>query len=246
MMMWVMSFCLWLCQVPVATATDDEGQTTTDTATDSVMVMLQERSELVRSCAADIRTVVTLGDQSVEVRGTGFFRLPNLMRIEKQVAEDAKEVVVSDGSYLWMHDVTENAVTRINLSRVYRSVDIEADLDQFDPLRPFRGVEWESIRHVGSDTVAAIQIFTATPLPNLLTAQLPTRVDRVELRVGTADGLLHSSTLLDGEGSPVIAQRFTEIRKEEIDPGRFRFVVPAGAHPMDATAEVIQLLGSSE
>ena len=107
-------------------------------------------------------------------------------------------------------------------------------------------MEWESIRHVGSDTVAAIQIFTATPLPNLLTAQLPTRVDRVELRVGTADGLLHSSTLLDGEGSRVIAQRFTEIRKEEIDPGRFRFVVPAGAHPMDATAEVIQLLGSSE
>ncbi len=224
---------------------EENKRSTKDAATDSVMVSLQALSKGVVSCVADVETVVTIEGQRVEIQGTGSFKLPNRMRVEKRLADGAREVSVSDGSYLWMYDVDENTVTRINLSSVYSATDVEADLDQFDPLRPFRGVEWESIRHAGEDTTggATVQIFWARPLPNLLTTQLPTTIDRVELRVASKDGLLRSATLLNVDRNAVIVQRFKNIDSDQdVDDGRFRFVVPAGAHPVDATSEMIELL----
>ena len=222
----------------------EDGQSTTDSVTDSVMVMLQGRSKDTKSCVARIETVVAFEGQRIEEQGVGYFKLPNLMRVETRLADGIREISVSDGSYLWMYDASENAVTRINLSGVFRATDLEADLIQFDPLRPFRGVVWESIRHVGVDTTdEVIQVFSAKPLPNLLTAQLPTTIDRLELRVRTDDGLLRSAKLHDGNQTVVIEQRFLDIQMDkEVDDERFQFVVPAGAHPMDATSDMIQLL----
>lgn len=229
---------------PVIFAKEKGGQSTTDAVTDSVMVMLQERSKGIKTCIARIETVVAFGGQRIEEQGIGYFKLPNLMRVETQLTDGIREISVSDGSYLWMYDASENAVTRVNLSGVFRATDLEADLVQFDPLRPFRGVVWESIRHVGVDTTGeAVQVFSAVPLRNLLTAQLPASIDHVELRVHTGDGLLRSARLNDDEQTVVIEQRFLDIQMDkEVEDRRFQFVVPAGAHPMDATSDLIQLL----
>lgn len=234
---------LLLAAFPPASADgkDGDGQSTKDAVTDSVMVMLQKRSKGIESCTATFETIVSVGTQRIETEGFGYFRLPNLMYI---TVEGGTEVSVSDGSYLWIVDAGENSVSRVNLGRVYEDTGVEADLHKFDPLRSFRAVVWESIRHVGVDsTDEAIQVFTAKPLPNLLTALLPTKIDHVELGVHDSDGLLRSVKMVDTEEKTVLEHRFVDIQRDkEVGAERFRFVVPAGFHPMDATPEMTQLL----
>ena len=76
---------------------------------------------------------------------------------------------------------------------------IEADADQFDPLRPFRGVDWSTIRYAGTDTVSGVahEAFTAALLSSLLSAQLPSPPVKVRLSIHPGDGLLRVARLYD-------------------------------------------------
>lgn len=226
---------------------DDNKKTTGDDATDREMVKLQKKSGALETCTATVSTTIRVEDQEVTVTAQGLFKKPGKMRIEESLPDGGGQVVVSDGSYLWMHDRTENMVSRINLARVYQMTEMEADVHQHDPLRPFRGVEWSSIRHTGQETVDGVshETFEAKLLPSLLFAQLPSPPERVILSVHPVDGLLRRAQLYDAEDNEIVVQTFTDVQaNRKLNKKSFEFVVPAGAHPMDATNEMIGFFNS--
>jgi outer membrane lipoprotein-sorting protein len=227
----------------------DNTKTTGDDATDREMVKLQKKSKVLKTCTATVSTTIRVGDQEVTVAGSGIFKGPGKMRIEESLPDGGGQVVLSDGSYLWMYDRSENMVSRINLSRVYQMTKMEADVHQFDPLRPFRGVKWSTIRHTGPDTIEGVihESFEAEPLPSILAAQLPSPPVRVRLAIHPTDGLLRSARLYDAEDNEIVVQAFSDIQgNRELEDKSFEFIVPAGAHPMDATNEMIDFFKSVE
>ena len=228
---------------------NDNTKTTGDDATDREMVKLQKKSRSLKTCTATVTTTIRVEDQEVTVTGSGIFMGPGKMRVEESLPDGGGQVVLSDGSYLWMHDRSENMVSRINLARVYQVTKMEADVHQFDPLRPFRGVDWSSIRYTGKDSVdgAVYEGFAASTLPSLLSAQLPSPPVRVKLSVHPADGLLRMARLYDADENEVVVQTFSDLQgNREVDSKLFEFVAPAGAHPMDATDELIGFFKSVE
>jgi outer membrane lipoprotein-sorting protein len=241
---------LLAASVPSSVWSDDDNKKTTgDDKTDRKMVELQKKSKSIKTCAAQVSTIIRIEDQEVTISGPGFFKGPGKMRIEKSLPDGSAQLVINDGSYLWIHDETENLVSRINLARVYQVTKIEADADQFDPLRPFRGIDWSTIRYTGDVTVAGAvhAIFEAKPLPTLLFAQLPSPPARVILNIHEADGLLRQARIYDAEDNEIIVQDFLEVQgNREIDDKQFEFIVPAGAHPMDATSDAISFFKSIE
>lgn len=233
----------------IATAEDkkDNTKSTGDDRTDREMVKLQKKARGIETVTAELATTIRVEDQEVTLAGPGQFKGPGKMRVEKSLPDGSSQVVLNDGSYLWIHDRGENMVSRINLSRVYQITQAEADVDQFDPLRPFRGVEWTSIRHAGTDTIAGVvhEAFEAMLLPSLLSAQLPSPPTKVRLSIHPADGLLRMARLYNEAGDEVIVQTFLDVQaNREIADRTFEFIVPAGAHPMDATDETIRFFQS--
>jgi outer membrane lipoprotein-sorting protein len=238
---------LIICSSPLRSEDDDNRKTTGDDKTDKQMVELQKKSKGLKTCTAHVSTLIRIEDQEVTIAGPGMFMGPGKMRIEKSLPDGSAQLVINDGSYLWIHDKTENMVSRINLARVYQVTKIEADTDQFDPLRPFRGVDWKTIRYTGKDTIAGIPHagFDATPMPTLLFAQLPSPPAKVKLSVHLVDGLLRRARIYDEEGIEIIVQEFSDVQgNRELDKKQFEFIVPAGAHPMDATSETIEFFKS--
>ena len=71
---------------------------------------------------------------------------------------------------MWTYDREEKIVSKVNLGRVYRITNLEADADQADPLRPFRGLEWTSIRYTADEIFEERphRVFEAKPKVNLL------------------------------------------------------------------------------
>ena len=247
LVMALMGVVLVLSTSPVSCKEDDPTKTTGDSKTDRAMVKLQKKSKALKTCTAQISTTIRIEDQEITISGPGMFKGPGKMRVEKTLPDGSTQLVVNDGSYLWILDRSENMVSRINLSRVYKMTHIEADADQFDPLRPFRGVDWSTIRYVGTDTVSGVvhEAFEATPLPSLLSAQLPSPPTKVRLSIHPVDGLLRVARLYDAENIEIIVQVFSDVQgNRELDDKLFEFIVPAGAHPMDATNETIDFFQS--
>ena len=59
------------------------------------------------------------------------------------------------------------------------------------------------------------------------------------------DGLLRVARLYDAENIEIIVQVFSDVQgNRELDDKLFEFIVPAGAHPMDATNETIDFFQS--
>ena len=227
----------------------DNTKTTGDDNTDREMVKLQKKTKGLETCVATVSTTIRIEDQEVTISGPGMFKGPGKMRVKKSLPDGSSQLVLNDGSYLWIHDRAENLVSRINLSRVYQATKMEADVDQSDPLRPFRGLDWGTIRYTGTDTIAGIihEAFVATPLPSLLLAQLPSPPAQIKLSVHPVDGLLRRARLYDAEGNKIIVQTFTDVQgNRDLDNKQFEFIVPAGAHPMDATNETIAFYKSLE
>ena len=234
---------------PVSGKENDNTKTTGDDKTDREMVKLQKKSKGLKTCTARISTTIRIEDQEVTIEGPGMFKGPGKMRIEKSLPDGSAQLVVNDGSYLWIHDKAENMVSRINLSRVYQVTHIEADVDQFDPLRPFRGVDWSTIRYTGTDTISGIvhEAFEAAPLLSLLFAQLPSPPTKVKLSIHPGDGLLRRARIYDAENNEIIVQTFSDVQgNRELDNRLFEFIAPAGAHPMDETNETIRFFQSIE
>jgi len=228
---------------------DDNRKTTGDDKTDKAMVELQKKSKGLKSCSAHVSTLIKIEDQEVTIAGPGMFKGPGKMRIEKSLPDGGAQLVINDGSYLWIHDKTENMVSRINLARVYQVTKIEADADQFDPLRPFRGVDWNTIRYTGNDTISGIvhAEFEAKPMPTLLFAQLPSPPVKVKLSVHLADGLLRSARIYDEAENEIIVQTFSNVQgNRELNNRQFEFIIPVGAHPMDVTTEAVKFFQSIE
>ena len=239
---WLVAFLMTFSATAVLAEEKDNTKSSGDDKTDREMVKLQKKSKGLQTCTATVTTMIRVEDQEITVSGRGLFKGPGKMRVEESLPDGGGQVVLNDGSYLWMHDKSENMVSRINLSRVYLVTKFEADVHQFDPLRPFRGVDWESIRYTGTDSIDGVvhEAFEAATLPSLYFAQLPSPPTKAKLSVHPADGLLRRVRFYDADDNEIIVQAFSDVQgNREISDKQFEFVVPAGAHPMDATNEMV-------
>ena len=226
-----------------------EKVSTGDTQTDSAIVIVQRKLKRVKTCRAEVITVLNVMDQQMEIRDSAAFQVPGRMYLAKTLPGGLEQTVVSDGGILWIDDPEEKTVVRINLSRVYRATGREADAYQPDPTRPFRGIRWTTIRYVGVEKLEgrAHLVFEAIPEVTLWHAELPVAPVRARFSVNPRDGLLRSFAYLDTSGAEIISQRFDEVElNPTLAPSRFDFVVPANSHIMDRTDSVVELLKAAE
>ena len=218
---------------------------TGDTKTDGMMVALQEKTKAVEACTGKMVTTLRMMGQEVAIQYDAAFKRPNRIRLDLIQAGAVLATIVSDGGLLWVYEAGEKLVTKVNRSRVYRATELEADADQPDPIRPFRGLVWPSIRYAGDETVGArtLRVFEALPKPNPMQAQLPVAPVKVKIYVDSEDGLLRTVRSYDAAGAEIMIQQFSDVRvTPNLADSRFEFVIPAGAHVIDATDDTVQLL----
>jgi len=246
---------MWACTAMLAACTAAGGMhpggasaekvSTGDRDTDAMVVKMQKASSGIEACVASLSMVFAVSDQEVEIRGRGTFRRPTSYRLEKVLPGGATQVVVCSGGLLWLHDAEEQIVSRVNAARVYQATGQEADTDQADPLRPFRGMVWETIRYTRELEVErpGRRIFEATPDAISLQVQLGVPVVKVRVSLDSTDGLLRTVEHLDSDGNAVVTQRFRDVvANPKLAENAFEFVVPAGVHVMDVTEDVIEML----
>ena len=228
-----------------ALPTRAEKRSTEDAKTDAVIVSLQKRLKKVETCSCKVVTVVHLMGQEFQIFGTAYFRSPGKMRIDKVLPGETKQRVVSDGGTLWIYDAQEKVVSRINLARVFQATGLEADADNPDPTRPFRGLEWNQIRYTGTEVIEGVsyRVFEAKCQTTLLHAAFSDPPRKATLHIHPDDGMMRSIRLINRSGETVLSQRFEEVAvNPELDERLFEFVVPSGTHIIDTTKEAIQIL----
>lgn len=252
-------------------AEDDKKMTTGDGKTDAVMVEIQKLVREIDRCAGTQTTVIRIHGQELTLRANAAFKRPNLMRLD--TVEDTEIIAqrLSDGGLMWTYSRAEKIVSKVNLERVYRAVTalkakrdslskvnlgrvyrltaLEADADQADPLRPFRGLEWTTIRYTGDEIFddQPHRVFEAKPKVNLLHAQLPIPLVKAQLTINAETGLLRATRLFDASDNEIIAQTFHNLTvNPDLKDTKFEFIVPSGAHIIDATDEAIQALKAVE
>lgn len=230
-------------------AEDDKKMTTGDGKTDAVMVEIQKLVREIDRCAGTQTTVIRIQGQELTLRANAAFKRPNLMRLD--TVEDTEIIAqrLSDGGLMWTYSRAEKIVSKVNLGRVYRLTALEADADQADPLRPFRGLEWTTIRYTGDEIFddRPHRVFEAKPKVNLLHAQLPIPLVKAQLTIDAETGLLRATRLFDASDNEIIAQTFHNLTvNPDLKDTKFEFIVPSGAHIIDATDEAIQALKAVE
>lgn len=230
-------------------AEDADEMSTGDGKTDAVMVEIQKRVREIDRCAGTQTTVIRIQGQELTLRANAAFKRPNLMRLD--TVEDAEIIAqrLSDGGLMWTYDRAEKIASKVNLGRVYRLTDLEADADQADPLRPFRGLEWTTIRYTGDEIFddQPHRVFEAKPKVNLLHAQLHLPLVKAQLTINAETGLLRETRLFDASDDEIIAQTFHNLTiNPDLKDAKFEFIVPSGAHIIDATDEAIQALKAVE
>ena len=230
-------------------AEDDKKMSTGDGKTDAVMVEIQKLVREIDRCAGTQLTVIRIQGQELTLRANVAFKRPNLMRLD--TVEDTEIIAqrLSDGGLMWTYSRAEKIASKVNLGRVYRLTALEADADQADPLRPFRGLEWTTIRYTGDEIFddQPHRVFEAKPKVNLLHAQLPIPLVKVQLTINAETGLLRATRLFDASDNEIIAQTFHNlIVNPDLKDTKFEFIVPSGAHIIDATDEAIQALKAVE
>ena len=226
-------------------AEDEKKRSTGDGKTDAAMVEIQKLLREIDRCAGTQTTVIRIQGQELTLRANAAFQRPNLMRLD--TVEDAEIIAqrLSDGGLMWTYDRAEKIASKVNMGRVYRLTGLEADADQADPLRPFRGLEWTTIRYAGDEMLdeRAHRVFEAKPKVNLLHAQLPIPLVKAQLTIDAETGLLRRTRLFDASDDEIIAQTFHNLTvNPDLKDTKFEFIVPSGAHIIDATDEAIQAL----
>ena len=240
-MKWMIGFILSLGLLGGPIWAEDNKASTGDAKTDEAVVDVQKKRGDTAMCQARLVTLYKIMDQEIGETSDAFFKAPGLMFLG--TLEDDKWVpaMVSDRGMLWTYDAEEKMVTKFNRGRIYRETQLEVDAYIPDPLRPFRGVVWESIRL--KNTTPDVYVFEADLQANLLSAQLPSALVKVLLAVSKKDGLLRTVQSFDAEGNEVVVRQFEDVRtNEKISDKMFEFVIPAGAHVMDGTGDAVQLL----
>ena len=230
-------------------AEDADKMSTGDGKTDAIMVEIQKQVREIDRCAGMQTTVIRIMDRELTLRANAAFQRPNLMRLDTVQDRELVSQRLSDGGLMWTYDRAEKIASKVNLGRVYRMTNLEADADQADPLRPFRGLEWTTIRYVGDEIFdeRPHRVFEAKPKVNLLHAQLNIPLVKAQLTIDAENGLLRRTRLFDASDNEIIAQTFHNLTvNPDLKDAKFEFVVPSGAHIIDATDEAIKALKGVE
>lgn len=244
-----LAVCLSLSTMATCGRAVAEKMTTGDAKTDGLMVAIQEKLKSVKTCEFRVRTVLTVEGEQFEILDDVTAQTPARMHVARVLAGRIRQTIVSDGSLMWRYDPEEKIVYRINMARVYRATQLEADADQPNPMRPFRALEWKSIRYTGTDTLKGeiVRVFEAAPEVTLLNAELPDPPARVRFSVHPEDGLVREARYFNGEGKELLSRRFETMKTNvKVDEEQFEFVVPAGVHVMDVTDDVIDLIRTTK
>lgn len=224
---------------------DDKKVSTGDNKTNEMMVAVQEKLKEIHTCTAHLATVFKLMGEEIEDDVSATFQTPDLVRLT--LMHEGKEVptMVVEGGVLWVYDPAEQLVTKFNRVRIFRETQKEVDAYVPDPLRPFRGLQWETIRYMGEEKQGEdlFQVFEATPEANLLSVQLPVTLAKVRLSIHAKDGLIRTVQVFDETGAEIVVRRFSQVKSNPKLAARlFEFVIPAGVHVFDATDDTIVLL----
>ena len=243
---WVIAMLILTTQV---SAENENKMSTGDGKTDAIMVEMQKNAREIATCRAEQTTVIRIMDQELTLNASATFQRPNLMRLDTVQDQVIISQRLSDGGLMWTYDREEKIVSKVNLGRVYRITNLEADADQADPLRPFRGLEWTSIRYTADEIFEEHphRVFEAKPMTNLLHAQLPVSLVKAQLLINPEDGLLRRIGFFDVEDNEIITQTFHNLTiNPDLNDKWFEFIVPAGAHVIDATDDAIQALKTAQ
>ena len=243
---WVIAMLILTAQV---SAENENKMSTGDGKTDAIMVEIQKNAREIATCKAEQSTVIRVMNQELTLNASATFKRPNLMRLDTLQDQVIISQRLSDGGLMWTYDREEKIVSKVNLGRVYRITNLEADADQADPLRPFRGLEWTSIRYTADEIFEERphRVFEANPKANLLHTQLPTPPVKAQLLINPEDGLLRRIGFFDAEDNEIITQTFHNLSiNPDIKDKWFEFIVPSGAHVIDATDDAIQALKTAQ
>ncbi len=244
-----LTVCFALCTMAIGGRASANKMSTGDSKTDGLMVAIQEKLKTIKTCETRVRTLLTLEGEQFEIMDDITIQVPVKMHVSRVLAGRIHQTIVSDGSLLWRYDPEEKIVARINKARVYRATQVEADADQPNPTRPFRALEWKSIRYSETDTLKGeiLRVFEAVPQVSLLYADLSEPPARVRFSIHPEDGLLREVRYFNAEGRELLSRQFETLKTNvKVDDELFEFVVPARVHVMDITDDIIELIKTTK
>lgn len=181
-----------------------------------VLARLQTRYEATRTLAADFRQTIespTLATP-LESKGTVAFEKPNRMRWEYQ--EPDKQLIVGDGTVLWIYQPDDKQAIKAPLGEVFQSTT---------PVSFLAG-----LGHIDRDFIATLEKEEADRwvLRLVPKAKGEKNFGTLVLVVRKSDAGVDEARVTDALGTTTRLFLFGEKRNVELDPKLFTFIPPPG------------------
>lgn len=216
--------------------------------TEQIIADLTAKAEAVKTLRADLKMTTSIMGQTMTMEGSVLAAAPDRSRMELTMdlgVMKMDQVVVSDGTTVWTYQPAMKSAHRIDIGKVAAETGIEQTPGQqgADLMRPFAGLPPERIDRVRAEQIGDVRahVFEGTPeVPDL--PQIPFKPAKVELWVGSDDGLLRKVVMFDAQGREMISQVYENIEVDvEVPEDTFRFTPPQGVQVTDMTDSVIEM-----
>ena len=219
------------------------------TASDPALITaLEAKAAEVKTYRADMTIEMQMMGQSMVSKGTMIFKAPGKTRMEtvmKMGAMEMKQVNVVDGETAWTHQPAMNMVTKIDLKKVAEVTGNAAGTSGAgDVSRPFQPLRPGTVQHLRADSLGDTEVHVFEGSPQMSgPANASMMPAKLQLWVGTADGMVRKTVMLDANGTPMMTQTFTNVRiNTEVADTLFEFTPPAGAQVMDMTEGTLNMV----
>lgn len=224
-----------------------------DNGFDEAVAAIGAKAAQVRSYQADLSVNISMMGQTMVSTGRMVFRSPDLSYTEMETdvgAMKMKQIMVSDGKWMWVHQPAMNMIMKIDMARVAAETKGArppgvANAGNTDLTKPLQMLDPATAKLLRTETLDGVQayVFEGTPPQGVARMQGPFMPARVQVWVGVADGLTRKVAMLDKEGKEAMTQTFSNlVINKDYPDAQFRFTPPPGAQVMDMTEGTLNML----
>jgi outer membrane lipoprotein-sorting protein len=194
--------------------------------------------------------------QAMTSKGRMILRKPDRTYTEMETdmgVMKMKQIMVSDGKWMWMHQPAMNMITKIDMAKLAAATKgapgaAPAATGGADLTKPLLMFDQATVKLLRTDTLEGTDVYVfegempkgAVGAPQM---QIPFLPAKMQAWVSAGDGLLRKMVMLDKEGKETMTQTYSNIvLNKDYPDSQFQFTPPAGAQVMDMTEGALNMM----
>jgi outer membrane lipoprotein-sorting protein len=225
---------------------------------EEAVAQIGEKAATVKSYEADMTMSISMMGQAMTTKGHMIYRTPDCTHVEMEMdmgVMKMKQLMVSDGKWMWMHQPAMNMITKIDMTKLNAQAkgslggaasggtsDLTKALDMFDKetLKLLRTEDLDGVRTFVFEGAMPKAAQGGQPM------QMPFMPEKVQVWIAATDGVMRKTVMLDKDGKEAMSQTYTNVvLNKEYPDSQFQFTPPPGAQVMDMTEGALNMVKSA-